>query len=71
MAETELADVIRYEDKIEHPNGVFDGLWTGYCVRWEESGTQFEARTVGIGIRGLNVPCRVIVKDGRFSVETK
>lgn len=45
------------------PDGGYAGLISGYTVTFRTNGRVFEAQAE-IGVRGLNVPCTVVVKDG-------
>lgn len=49
-------------------NGSYRGLWTGYKVRVQIGiySYDFDASE---GVRGMNVPCVVHVKDGEYLVE--
>ena len=52
------------------PDGVYDGVWGGYCVNFSVKGVEYEAQTL-IGIRTPRAECNVTVDDGTISVETK
>lgn len=49
-------------------DGVFEGKWSGYVVKFKIYDARWEART-NCGIRGT-VDCTVTVKDGKATVET-
>ena len=70
MQENTLSEVKRIESADGHPDGTFDGTWSGYVVRWETPHGQYEAKSK-LGVRGINVPCQVTVKNGQFSAEAK
>lgn len=50
------------------PDGVYNGLWTGVQVRFTVGQIEITAST-SIGVRGINVPCLVVVLDGNATVE--
>ena len=51
------------------PDGVYNGHWTGVQVRFTVGQIEITAST-SIGVRGLNVPCLVVVLDGNATVES-
>jgi hypothetical protein len=61
----ELLDAKRIEPVDGHPDGRYEGRWSGYVVEWETEFGRYEARSRD-GVRGL-VPVTVVVECGRFS----
>lgn len=51
------------------PDGTFDGRWGGYSVTWNVNGIEWQA-TTEVGIRGLNIKCKVTVSSGAIIVKT-
>lgn len=46
----------------------YDGLWGGYKINFKnQKGENFEIDTVD-GVRGINIPVTIILKDGKYSV---
>ena len=70
MRENELTEVKRIESAEGHPDGEWDGVWSGYVVRWETEHGQYEAKSKN-GVRGINVSCVVTVTNGQFSCKAK
>jgi hypothetical protein len=60
----------RTEDVERLPDGIYDGIWGGYVVRFSVNGSEYEAKT-GVGIRTPCAPCKVTSKDGKLTVESK
>lgn len=62
--------VERYESVSSEdvPNGTYKGAWSGYVVSVTIKGKDYRLTTTE-GARGLNVPCKVKVKNGGISVE--
>ena len=52
------------------PDGVYEGTWGGYDVEMDVAGYVVTFR-VDMGIRGMNEPCLVDVKDGVAFVNAK
>lgn len=50
------------------PNGRYDGLWSGYQVIVNLEDEQIKLKTKN-GVRGINVPCIVIVDNGNVRIE--
>lgn len=71
MIKDNLINVVQSMPANDHPDGTFAGVWHGRNVRWEAAGKMFEAVTAGKGGIVVPVRCKVIVKDGSFSVEMK
>jgi len=60
--------VSRVYDRSDVPNGTYDGSWSGYVVTFvDEQGRNWQF-DMSIGVRGLNCPCTVHVKDGEIGV---
>ncbi len=50
------------------PNETFDGLWSGYKINFRNPKDEnFEIDTVD-GVRGMNIPVKIILRDGVYSV---
>ena len=58
----------RVEDIERLPDGVYDGVWGGYVVRFSVDGIDYEAQTKD-GIRNPWCHCKITSKDGNLSVE--
>ena len=65
MLGQKLTDVRRIESADGHKDGRYEGVWSGYVVRWTTRCGNYEAKSE-IGVRGYNVPCVVTVKNGIF-----
>jgi hypothetical protein len=51
------------------PEGTYQGKWSGYVVRLEAPQGKYEI-TTGHGVRGIDIPCFVTVKeDGAIIIE--
>ena len=63
------ATMLRRVEEIERlPDGVYDGVWGGYVVRFSVDGIDYEAQTKD-GIRTPRAECKITSKDGNLSVE--
>jgi hypothetical protein len=51
------------------PDGVYDGVWGGYVVRFTVDGIDYEAHT-SEGIRTPRAKCKITITNGKLSVET-
>lgn len=67
---TTATNVRRVDPNIVIPDGVYDGIWGGYRVRFYVDGVKYEANTSD-GIRTPCAECTVTVKDGLITVEAK
>lgn len=47
--------------------GLYDGLWSGYVVRFHAGGVEYTADST-LGIRGMNIKCSVLVKGNECYV---
>lgn len=45
----------------------YQGLWSGYFVRFKSGGVEYEVRT-DCGVRGINVPAVITVENGSITV---
>ncbi len=61
---------IKSNETIDVPNGAYEGKWSGYQAEFEHDGRTHRVQT-DIGVRGLNCPCIVTVKDGAALVKAK
>lgn len=48
--------------------GTYKGTWSGYTVKLTYNGVLVEF-TTEIGVRGINVPATIVVKDNQIYVE--
>ena len=44
------------------PDGTYSGLWGGYIVDFTYNGDKYRADTKN-GVRGMNIPCNITIKD--------
>ena len=51
-------------------DGEYDGIWGGYIVETMIENEKFLV-TTKLGIRGYNVPVKVVIKDGAVWVRVK
>jgi len=61
-----LKDVKRIEPTGEIEDGSYAGKWSGYVIKWETPYGAYEAKTE-TGVRGIDVPCTVLVQSGDCS----
>lgn len=59
----------RYREPVDVPDGVYVGRQSGYRLSWEFGGREVDVIT-SIGIRGMNVPTRFALKDGKVLQES-
>lgn len=67
------AKIISATSKIELselPDGEYEGTWGGYVINATVNGMSVRFKTKW-GIRGVNIPCVVIVNNGSVIVEEK
>lgn len=69
MKECFLTKVVK-EFQSDIPNGVYEGLWSGYTVSFFVHGVGYRGESSN-GVRGMNIPCVITVNGGRFSVKVK
>lgn len=50
------------------PDGEYGGVWSAYSVEVVHDSRRHHFRTAD-GVRGINVPCRVTVVEGKATVE--
>lgn len=63
------ATMLRRVEEIDRlPDGVYDGVWGGYVVRFAIDGIDYEAQTKD-GIRTPRAECKITITDGNLSVE--
>jgi hypothetical protein len=62
-----LHNVRRIESAEGIPDGTYRGQMSGNLVRFDTEYGSYEG-TAKDGVRGLNVPCKVLVKMGEFEV---
>lgn len=64
------ANMLRRIEEIKRlPDGVYDGIWGGYVVRFVVNGVDYEAQTRD-GIKTPRAACKVTSKNGKLTVET-
>jgi len=51
------------------PDGVYEGLWSGYEVHLLEQTGYFVLHTKD-GVRGIDIPVKVLVSGGVITIET-
>ena len=51
------------------PDGEYRGLWSGYNVRFKVADGRIYVGETSIGVRGIDIPCTVIVSDGKVEVK--
>lgn len=56
-------------DEPKLPDGVYQGVWGGYHVRFAVHDVTYECQTT-LGIRTPNTPCTVTIANGQITVET-
>lgn len=54
---------------IEVPDGCYQGLFTGHTMVWKVNDRDVYQNT-DLGVRGVNVPHKFFVKDGRIVEKT-
>src|SRR6185437_9038493 len=59
-----------HRQEIIPPDGAYSAVWSGYVVLMDVGGKQIEFQATD-GVRGINVPVTVTVKDGVAEVRTK
>ena len=67
MMKTPATQLRRIVNVSTIPDGVYDGVWGGYCVNFSVDGVEYEAQTLE-GIRTPRAECKVTVDDGTISV---
>jgi hypothetical protein len=50
------------------PDGRYEGLWSGYCVKFSAEGLDYFCDTSS-GIRGIST-CTVTIEDGNVTIKT-
>lgn len=50
-------------------DGVYSGRWSGNTVSFSTGGFCYQA-TTNVGVRGVNVPCRIQIRGGDIEVST-
>lgn len=65
---TQATELRRLENVERVADGVYDGVWGAYTVRFDVAGAHYEARAEA-AIRTPQTPCKVTSKDGRLTVE--
>jgi hypothetical protein len=67
MESFEMSNVRRIEPAEGVPDGSYIGSQTGYTVRFETPHGTYQGQ-VTYGVRGINIPRLILVRDGKFSV---
>ena len=65
-----VSDTCRRIPAILLPQGEFAAKRSGYSVMWETPEAIFTGKTEN-GVRGINIPCTVVVKDGAVFIKDK
>lgn len=65
MKKVYLSNIKKFDNNVE--DGMYDGLQSGYVVEFTTSNGKYEGQS-NQGIRGMNEPCKVKVKAGKFQV---
>lgn len=65
MKKVYLSNIKKFDNNVE--DGIYDGLQSGYVVQFITPNGEYEGQS-NQGIRGMNEPCKVKVKDGKFQV---
>lgn len=63
-------ELVEQPDPASLPNGEYQGTWGGYEVDTKINGHTYRLHTER-GIRTFAARCRVIIKDGQITVETR
>lgn len=56
-------------DKQLPPDGEYRGSWSGYKVRFQVTGGGTYEGDSTMGVRGIDVPCTVVVSKGKVKVK--
>lgn len=67
-----MSDVTQVCEKcpvVSIPDGRYAGKWSAYTVEFRVGGREFVATTKD-GVRGVNVPCIVVVEGAKITIET-
>lgn len=67
---TSVTKVVKQVTMTVIPEGKFEGIWSGYIVKLEIDGEQYELTTTD-GIRSLRAECWVHSSEGKIWVTTK
>lgn len=59
--------IFKEADFSEIPNGKYKAFWGGYEVAVKIKGIEYRFKTE-VGIRTMNAPCFVVVKNGEISI---
>lgn len=65
---TQVTQLRRVENVEPLPDGVYDGIWGGYCVIFDVDGVTYEGQTQD-GIRTPRCKCKVTIANGKLSVD--
>jgi len=56
-------------NQVDIADGTYSGIWGGCIVRARlNNGNESEPIEVNPGVRGINIPCTVIIRDGYASI---
>lgn len=69
MKEATISNAVQLLDASNCPDGVYDGVWGGYVINWEVAGNKYQGKT-DVGLRGMDIACKVRVESGTFTVWT-
>lgn len=68
--ELEISSLSKPIKMSDVPDGDYTGLLSGYCVTFLVHGHPYVAH-MKTGLRGMNIKCTVVVKDGAAKVSIK
>lgn len=52
------------------PDGEYTGRWGGYEINFEHEGREVNVCTIERGVRGINIPCKFRIVNGRLDEST-
>ena len=62
---TQITKLVSVESFL--PDGSYSGIWGGYQVDLTHQGEKYLLKTTD-GVRGMNIPCTVLVANGKVTV---
>jgi hypothetical protein len=60
---------MHYETLANIPDGTYEGIWSGYTIRYKFEGKDVTCQTTD-GVRGVNIPVKFEVKDNLLVEES-
>lgn len=64
-----MDSTIRYRIPVTIPDGSYEGKWGGHRLIWEFEGNEVDVETK-LGIRGINIPVRFKIVNGKVDETT-